>query len=127
MLLSVRTPSGISYLLRPQVSRLVLSDRTKSMDWLRPRLPELADEVSAAVQAAVAEYRIVDRAVREGVRLAVSGCTALAEGGEPAGLPAREVYVQFGRGEARSGRTIAALLQAYRVGAQAAWRGVAQA
>jgi hypothetical protein len=97
------------------------------MDWLRPRLPQLADEVIAAVQDAVPEYRVLDRNVREGVRQALSGFTELAEGGEPAGLPAREVYVQFGRGEARSGRTIAALLQAYRVGAQAAWRGVAQA
>jgi hypothetical protein len=97
------------------------------MEWLRPRLPELADEVIAAVQSAVPEYRVLDRNVRTGVRQALSGFTELAEGGEPAGLPAREVYVQFGRGEARSGRTIAALLQAYRVGAQAAWRGVAQA
>jgi hypothetical protein len=37
------------------------------------------------------------------------------------------VYVQFGRGEARNGRPLDALLQAYRVGAQAAWRGVAEA
>ena len=97
------------------------------MDWLRPRLPALADEVIAAVQDAVPEYRVLDRNVREGVRQALTGFTELAEGGQPAGLPAREVYVQFGRGEARSGRTIAALLQAYRVGAQAAWRGIAEA
>ena len=97
------------------------------MDWLRPRLPALTDEVIAAVQEAVPEYRVLDRNVREGVRQALGGFTELAEGSEPAGLPAREVYYQFGRGEARSGRTIAALLQAYRVGAQAAWRGVAEA
>ena len=97
------------------------------MDWLRPRLPELADEVIAAVQDAVPEYRVLDRNVRPGVRQALEGFTELSDGGRPAGLPAREVYVQFGRGEARSGRSIAALLQAYRVGAQAAWRGLADA
>ncbi|MEA2448646.1 MAG: hypothetical protein QOG63_578, partial [Thermoleophilaceae bacterium] len=97
------------------------------MDWLVPRLPQLADEVIAAVQDAVPEYRVLDRNVRVGVREALAGFSELSEGVEPHGLPAREVYVQFGRGEARSGRSIAALLQAYRVGAQAAWRGIAQA
>jgi hypothetical protein len=97
------------------------------MEWLRPRLPQLADEVIAAVQDAVPEYRVLDRNVREGVRQALSGFTELAVGRTPRGLPGREVYYQFGRGEARSGRSIAALLQAYRVGAQAAWRGIAEA
>jgi hypothetical protein len=97
------------------------------MEWLRPGLPQLADEVIAAVQSAVPEYRVLDRNVRTGVRQALAGFSELADGGEPHGLPAREVYVQFGRGEARSGRSIAALLQAYRVGAQAAWRGLADA
>jgi hypothetical protein len=97
------------------------------MDWLRPRLPELADEVIAAVQSAVPEYRVLDRNVREGVLQALYGFTDVAEGGTPTGLPGREVYVQFGRGEWRSGRTLDALLQAYRVGAQAAWRGLADA
>src|SRR5215216_7746862 len=112
MLLSVGTVPPIPYRLRPQISPLTLSDRTKAsaapqpepaggarraagrgMDWLRPRLPALTDEVIAAVQEAVPEYRVVDRNVREGVRQALTGFTELAEGSEPAGIPAREVYV----------------------------------
>src|SRR4051812_46198263 len=96
------------------------------MDWFRAVLPELVDEVIAAVQSAVPEYRVLDRNVRAGVRQALEGFIELTEAGRPA-LPARDVYVQFGRGEARSGRPLDALLQAYRVGAQAAWRGLAEA
>jgi len=38
---------------------------------------------------------------------------------------AHEVYVRLGRGEARAGRTMEALLAAYRIGARVAWRRVA--
>src|SRR5215218_6872879 len=36
--------------------------------------------------------------------------------------PGREVYVNLGRGEWRAGRSLDALLAAYRVGARVAWR-----
>jgi hypothetical protein len=98
-----------------------------SMDWLREPLPEIVSEVIAAVQDAVPEYRVLDRNVRIGVTQALEGFMQVREGERPTGLPAREVYVQFGRGEARNGRPLDALLGAYRVGAQAAWRGVARA
>jgi PucR C-terminal helix-turn-helix domain len=39
----------------------------------------------------------------------------------------RIVYVRLGRGEAREGRTLEALLAAYRIGARVAWRRVAEA
>jgi hypothetical protein len=126
MVLSVRQALGSSYYPWAEVSVLTLSDRTNSMAWLRPELPELVDEVIRAVQTAVPQYRVLDRNVREGVRQALAGFTEQTEGGVAA-LPARDVYVQFGRGEARNGRPLDALLQAYRVGAQAAWRGVAAA
>jgi hypothetical protein len=104
-----------------------LSDRTKIEPWLRPALPELVDEVIAAVQSAVPAYRVLDRNVRTGVHQALEGFIELTDAGESRRLPGREVYVQFGRGEARNGRPLDALLGAYRVGAQAAWRGVAEA
>src|SRR3954464_10527519 len=104
MVLSVRTAVPASYCLRPQLHGLELSDRTKQMDWLRAGLPQRVDEVIAAVQSAVPEYRVLDEGVRTGVRQALEGFIELAEGGPPARLPGREVYVQFGRGEARSGR-----------------------
>src|SRR4051812_30072366 len=113
---------------RPQKSGAPLSDRTTmSMDWLREPLPEIVSEVIATVQDAVPEYRVLDRNVRIGVTQALEGFMQVREGERPTGLPARDVYVQFGRGEARNGRPLDALLGAYRVGAQAAWRGVARA
>jgi PucR-like helix-turn-helix protein len=104
-----------------------LSDHTKVEAWLRPALPGLVDEVIAAVQSAVPVYRVLDRNVRRGVHQALEGFIQLADSGSAMRLPGREVYVEFGRGEARNGRPLDALLQAYRVGAQAAWRGVADA
>src|SRR3954452_22929243 len=127
MLLSVRTPPPHSYRVRPHIRTSILSNRTNIEPWLRPALPELVDEVIAAVQSAVPAYRVLDRNVHAGVLQALEGFIELTDAGESTRLPGREVYVQFGRGEARSGRPLDALLQAYRVGAQAAWRGVADA
>src|SRR3954454_19564045 len=111
----------------PHLGSNFLIKRTKIEPWLRPALPELVDEVIAAVQEAVPAYRVLDRNVRTGVAQALEGFIELTEAGSATRLPGREVYVQFGRGEARNGRPLDALLQAYRVGAQAAWRGMADA
>lgn len=40
--------------------------------------------------------------------------------------PAREASYKLGRGEARSGRSMDALLSAYRIGARVSWRGLSQ-
>jgi hypothetical protein len=90
---------------------------------LKPALPELVDEVIAAVGAAVPEYEgQLDANVRRGVRQGLEGFLEVLGGGDQASLPGREVYVAFGRGEARAGRSLEALLAAYRAGAQVAWR-----
>src|SRR3954451_15294130 len=127
MLLSVRTLPLRSYRLAPHRRRNFLSNRTNIEPWLRPALPDLVDELIAAVQSAVPAYRVLDRNVRAGVHQALEGFIELTDAGESTRLPGREVYIQFGRGEARNGRPLDALLQAYRVGAQAAWRGMAEA
>jgi hypothetical protein len=64
--------------------------------------------------------------VRTGVHVALDGFLELVEGGEP-GLPERDVYVRFGRAERRNGRSLDALLAAYRAGARQAWRALAAA
>jgi hypothetical protein len=95
---------------------------------LRPALPALVDEVIAAVEAAVPEYRGgVEANVRLGVRQALDGFVELVVTGSEERLPERQVYFEFGRGEFRVGRSLDALLTAYRAGAQVAWRGLADA
>jgi hypothetical protein len=95
---------------------------------LRPALPALVDEVIAAVEDAVPDYRDgVAENVRLGVHQALDGFVELVVTGSDERLPAREVYFEFGRGEHRVGRTLDALLTAYRAGAQVAWRGLADA
>jgi hypothetical protein len=97
-------------------------------DALRPALPALGDEVIAAVERAVPEYRAgVEENVRRGVRQALDGFVELVVTGSDARLPERQTYVEFGRGEYRVGRSLDALLTAYRAGAQVAWRGLADA
>ena len=97
-------------------------------DALRPALPGLVGRVIAAVQHAVPVYEgVLDPEVREGVRQGLEGFLELVAGGDEAQLPGRKVYVAFGRVEARTGRSLEALLAAYRAGAQIAWRGMAEA
>ena len=94
---------------------------------LRPALPGVVDEVIDAVQEAVPVYSGgLDPTVRNGVHVALDGFLELVEGGSPS-LPERDVYVRFGRAERRNGRSLDALLAAYRAGARAAWRGLADA
>jgi hypothetical protein len=90
---------------------------------LQPAVPALVDDVIAAVGAAVPEYEgQLDANVRRGVQQGLEGFLQLVAGGDAARLPGREVYVAFGRGEWRAGRSLEALLAAYRAGAQVAWR-----
>jgi hypothetical protein len=99
---------------------------------LRPELPALADEIIAEIGDAVPAYaRPLEGpfglALRTGVVEALRQFTAMLEdpaGGRGAG---REVYVNLGRGEMRAGRSLDALLAAYRVGARVAWRRLAAA
>ena len=94
---------------------------------LRPRVPTLVREVIDAVQTAVPEYGALDPAVTRGVHVALDGFLDLVEGGDETRLPGREVYERFGQAEARNGRSLDALLTAYRAGARVAWRGFAAA
>ncbi|HEY2602648.1 MAG TPA: helix-turn-helix domain-containing protein [Thermoleophilaceae bacterium] len=95
---------------------------------LRPALPALVEEIIDAVQNAVPAYeRGLDRNVRIGVQQALEGFLELVAGGDETTLPGHDVYFAFGRGETRSGRSLDALLSAYRAGARVAWRGMARA
>ena len=64
--------------------------------------------------------------MRAGVEGALSQFLDVVEQGHAGPLPARELYADLGRGEAREGRTLEALLAAYRIGARVAWRRAAE-
>ncbi len=96
-----------------------------------PQLPALVDEIIAEIRAQVPAYArplegAFGQAVRIGVEEALKQFSARdRRGGER--RPGRGVYVDLGRGEAREGRSLEALLAAYRVGAIVAWRRLAAA
>src|SRR5436190_2570781 len=97
---------------------------------LRPHVADVADAVLTAVMAEVPpfkEWLEGSRNLREGVEQGLSGFLEQIEFGDDGLLPRREVYFDFGRGELRAGRSIDAVLTAYRVAAQATWRTMAAA
>ena len=98
---------------------------------MRPGLGALAEEMIAAIRAAVPAYaRPLEGAFGEGVRSGVEGALSqfldVVEKDHAGPLPARELYADLGRGEAREGRSLEALLAAYRIGARVAWRRAAE-
>src|SRR5215211_6196987 len=99
---------------------------------LRPELPGLADEIVDELSHGVPDYaRPLEgpfgQALRHGVEEALGRFTTIV--GNPGADPnaGREVYVDLGRGEMRAGRSLDALLAAYRLGARVAWRRLAAA
>lgn len=113
-------------------AELDLGDAT--LNSLRELLPRLADEVVAAIIIEVPSYTgalsgRMGTNIRRAVRTALSNFLELVEGeaeatpGTPLGAGSEAVY-ELGRGEARNGRSMDALLAAYRVGARVSWRGL---
>jgi hypothetical protein len=99
---------------------------------LRPELPGLADDIVDAISHGVPDYaRDLEgpfgKALRAGVQEALRQFVDLVERGEPDRGAGRQVYVGLGRGEMRAGRSLDALLAAYRLGARVAWRRLAAA
>ena len=100
---------------------------------LRERLPVVAEHALAAVTEEVPEYARtlsdeMARTIEPAIVGALGGFLRLLEadagaGDEQAPMPgARIGAYDLGRGEARSGRSVDALLAAYRVGARVSWR-----
>lgn len=99
---------------------------------LRVILPAVAERTVAAITRDVPSYSDalsgpMGEAIRDAVELALGGFISLA-GRSQSGraqtptAPAVDGAYQLGRGEARSGRSVDALLSAYRIGARVAWR-----
>ena len=99
---------------------------------LRPALAKAGPEIIAAIGVEVPAYaRPLEggfgEAIRRGVAQALEQFAEMVErpGAEPAA--GRSLYRDLGRGEAREGRSLDALLAAYRIGARLAWRRCAEA
>lgn len=102
------------------------------MAMLRADLPAVAERTVEAITAEVPGYAgalrgPMGQTINGAVQLALGGFLDLASrptGSDPSRPvgPALEGAYRLGRGEARSGRTLDALLAAYRVGAREAWR-----
>jgi hypothetical protein len=100
---------------------------------LRDELPAVAEHALAAVTAEVPDYArtlsdAMARTIEPAIVAALGGFLRLLEadagaGDEQAPMPAaRQGAYELGRGEARAGRSVDALLAAYRVGARVSWR-----
>lgn len=100
-------------------------------------VPWVADEAVSTIMAEVPAYAgafsgDLGVRIRDAVRLALVGFLDLARAGSASDpsvpiAPSTEGAYELGRGEARSGRGMDALLAAYRIGARVSWRGLSRA
>ena len=104
----------------------------EAADVLRPVLPGLADEMIAAISIEVPDYaRAMEgtfgQLVRMGVEVALNRFMDMVADPAADVTRARDTYVNLGRGEFHAGRSLDALMAAYRVGARLAWRRFVEA
>jgi hypothetical protein len=95
-------------------------------------VPPLADEIIDAIGRDVADYaRPLEgpfgEAVRVGVERALGRFLDLIADPARESTRSRRIYVQLGAGELAEGRSLDALLSAYRLGARLAWRRFVEA
>ena len=100
---------------------------------LREELAVVAERAVTSIIEEVPSYAgawsgPMGRTIRNAVQLGLGGFLTLAtrDGESPPMAPAIEGAYQIGRGEARSGRTMEALLAAYRIGARVSWRDMSR-
>ena len=99
---------------------------------LRPVLPPLADEIIVAIAREVPDYaRAMEGEFGQVVRVAIEKALGrfidLIEDPSSDDGRGRQTYVDLGRGEMRAGRSLDALLSAYRLGSRLAWRRFVEA
>jgi hypothetical protein len=99
----------------------------EAADALRPVLPGLADDIIAAISAEVPDYaRPMEgrfgEVTRFAIEVALNRFVDLLVGEAHDDASTRGTYIKLGAGEFRNGRSLDALLSAYRVGARLAWR-----
>ena len=105
---------------------------TEAAAVLRPVLPSLADEIIVGIAREVPDYaRAMEGEFGEVVRVAIEKALGrfvdLIEDPSKDDGRGRDTYVGLGRGEMRAGRSLDALLSAYRLGSRLAWRRFVEA
>jgi PucR-like helix-turn-helix protein len=105
---------------------------TEAAGVLRPVLPSLADEIIAAIAREVPDYaRAMEgefgQVVRVAIEKALGRFVDLIQDPTSDDRRGRATYVDLGRGEMRAGRSLDALLSAYRLGSRLAWRRFVEA
>ena len=103
---------------------------------MRVDLGAVAGRTVAAIRQEVPSYADpfrgeMGRTIEQAVQLALDGFLGIASGDTAAGAKSFErvsdAAYALGRGEARAGRSMDALLNAYRVGGRVAWRDMSEA
>lgn len=127
-------PSGAILPLPARVERIELDPA--AYDRIVSVVPSVADETVATIMAEVPAYAgafsgELGERIREAVQFALVGFLDLARAGSDADpsvpmAPSTAAAYELGKGEVRSGRSMDALLAAYRVGARVAWRGLSR-
>ncbi len=103
------------------------------LEALRETLPQVADNAVTAIIEGVPSYTNaltgqMGETIRQVVQLALGGFLTLLTKHDPdtPRPPALEGAYQIGRGEARSGRSMEALLAAFRIGARVCWHDMSR-
>lgn len=103
------------------------------LEALRHALPQVADNAVTAIIEGVPSYTNaltgqMGETIRQVVQLALGGFLTLLTRHDPdtPRQPAMEGAYQIGRGEARSGRSMEALLAAFRIGARVCWHDMSR-
>ena len=99
---------------------------------ISPEIASLRDEIILAIGQEVPEYArplegAFGRGIERGVEEALRQFVNLIEDPRRGRAQSREVYRALGRGEMSAGRSLDVLQAAYRVGARATWRRLAEA
>jgi hypothetical protein len=101
-------------------------------DLIEGEIDPITTEILESIAQEIPEYaRPLEgrfgKGIRRGVEEALSQFVALIRDPDAGRESGREVYLELGRGEQRTGRTLDSLQAAYRIGARVAWRRFADA
>ena len=129
--MTIERPTGTARPATARAAGLTLDQAVITQ--LKDALPGVASHAVEAIieevpsYASARDYLVgnIEAAVQVALGSFLTIAARAADPSTPLG-PALEASYRLGRGEARSGRSMDALLSAYRIGARVSWRGLSQ-